>query len=180
MIQETWKDIPNYEGIYQISNYGRVKALAKDIVWCKGNIKHQDEMIMKPMVNHNGYLRIALCNKDHKYKKFPIHQLVATAFIGKKPSPKHVVNHKDFNRKNNFVSNLEWVTQRENSIYSRNNCKSARLNNVSSNTGEHYIYYSRNKYRVSVEILGKYIANKSFKTIEEAIRYRDLVLGDIK
>ena len=104
---EEWKDIKGYEGIYQISNKGRVKTL--------GNNKTKKEKIRDGKIDR-GYKRISLC-KNGKEKKYSIHRLVAEAFL---PNPDNlpVVNHKDENKLNNNVENLEWCTQEYNVNYS--------------------------------------------------------------
>jgi len=111
---EIWKDVPNYEGLYQVSNLGKVKSLERDIVHM-GNISRIKEKVMKPFINRGGYYCVKL-SKNQKYKSFKIHRLVALAFI---PNPNNYecINHKDENKKNNVVSNLEWCTKRYNNEY---------------------------------------------------------------
>lgn len=115
MEQEIWKDIENYEGYYQISNLGRVKSLEryKKIKTKKVLLK---ERIMKPHKQYgksdNEYLDIILY-KNGKSERFYVHRLVAKAFIPN-PENKNQVNHKDKNKQNNNVYNLEWCTQNEN------------------------------------------------------------------
>lgn len=108
-MEEIWKDIEGYEGLYQVSNLGNVKSLRKRIDKGKCH-RHFDEKILKPIETNRGYLRVKLC-KDRKIKKIRVHRLVAEAFIKR---PELEVNHIDGNKKNNKVENLEWVTQREN------------------------------------------------------------------
>lgn len=114
-MEEVWKDIPGYEGIYQISNFGRVKSLERYVRHCRGGNKIIKEKILKPRVVAEGYLQISLCGNI--FKEELIHRLVAKAFI---PNPDNLpqVNHKDENKQNNRVDNLEWCTRIYNQQYS--------------------------------------------------------------
>lgn len=98
-MQEQWKDIKGYEGIYQISNLGRIKNLNTNKILFKAPDK-------------SGYIRIHLY-KNGSFKAFGVHRLVADAFIPNPNNKKHV-NHIDENKSNNCVSNLEWATPKEN------------------------------------------------------------------
>lgn len=114
-----WKDIKGYEGYYQISNYGRVKSLERDVFNSSGCFqRHKKEKIKVPKTTTDGYNAVTLSVDCHD-KTFSVHSLVANAFI-EKPSSDVVldVNHKDTNRKNNFVDNLEWVTHKQNVSHS--------------------------------------------------------------
>ena len=101
---EKWKDVRDYEGLYQVSTYGRVKSLAND-----------KEKILKPVKNTRGYVQVNLY-KDEKMKHMLIHRLVAIAFI---PNTKNYeqINHKDENKINNHVDNLEWCDAKYNCNY---------------------------------------------------------------
>ena len=114
MQKEIWKDIKGYEGLYQISNLGRVKTLKPGYNKIKTNIK-------TPRKCHDGYYRISLY-KNKKIKTYHIHKLVALHFI---PNVNNYscINHKDENKLNNNVNNLEWCTKRYNNIYSINKRK---------------------------------------------------------
>lgn len=105
-MQEIWKDIVDYEGRYQISNLGNVKSLPKI-----NGLYIRKEKILTPKKKKTGYLFVAL-SKDKDIKYFHIHRLVAQHFLPL--SEKIFVNHKDGNKSNNHVSNLEWVTGLEN------------------------------------------------------------------
>lgn len=98
---EVWKWIPNYEGLYQISSFGRVKSF-----------QNKQVKINKPNLSVHGYLQAAL-RKDNRYNYFLVSRLVATCFI---PNPKNLpqVDHADAHKFNNHISNLEWVTGFEN------------------------------------------------------------------
>lgn len=107
-MKEIWRDVSSFSGIYQVSNFGRVKSLRG---WNGKRIVNR-ERILKPTIQHskNGYKRyiVNLFNKTYK-----VHRLVAEAFIPK-INGKNFVNHIDFNPLNNTVLNLEWCTQKEN------------------------------------------------------------------
>lgn len=114
-MKEIFKDIPNYEGKYQVSNLGNVKSLKRRVKYWRGGYKVIKEKILKPQKDFHGYYHVNL-SKDSKTKVKKIHQLVAIAFLGHKPNGhKLVINHKDLNKLNNNVDNLEVVTNRENS-----------------------------------------------------------------
>lgn len=110
---ETWKDIKGYEGYYQISNLGRVKSVER-VYKTKLSYRTVPERIRTP-VNANGYLYCELW-KEGNHKRFAVHRLVAQAFIENPGGLPHV-NHKDGNKQNNAVSNLEWCTQSENNLH---------------------------------------------------------------
>lgn len=113
--KEIWKDIVDYEGLYQVSNLGRIKTLSKNKVTPDGRVGKTKEKIMQ--INHNnwGYCTIALSKKGKK-KRFRIHRLVAEAFIDN-PNNYKEINHIDCNKDNNKVENLEWCTRSYNVKY---------------------------------------------------------------
>lgn len=103
---ETWKDIEEYEGYYQVSNFGNIKNIKTNYV-----IKLND-------INSVGYYRVTLYNPIKK--RFFVHRLVAYHFCdGYKEDL--IVNHKDGNKQNNNANNLEWVTRSENDLHAFNN-----------------------------------------------------------
>lgn len=122
MTKEIWKDIQGYEGLYQVSNFGKVKSLNRTIITYNGITRNMSEKILKPRL-HNGYYNVSL-QKNNQTKYCTIHQLVANAFI---PNPNNLsqVNHKDENKTNNHVDNLEWCTARYNINYGTHNERQA-------------------------------------------------------
>ena len=106
MSGERWKWVPDYEGLYAVSDEGRVMGMPK-----KTHFGH----IMETKQNHRGYEIVYLCKNNSK-KSFAVHRLVATAFCENRES-KPEVNHKDGVKTNNRASNLEWATRSENEIH---------------------------------------------------------------
>ena len=114
---EIWKDIQGYEGFYQISNLGNVKSLERVVDKGNGILQHRKERIMNKRESVDGYY-IAKLNVDKKSTSIAIHILVARHFIDN-PNNYPEVNHKDCNRKNNQVDNLEWCTHQQNVEHSK-------------------------------------------------------------
>lgn len=112
---EEWRDIEGYEGLYQVSNEGRVKSLSKTWTCGKGSVRYEKEKILKQHSIWCGYLRVCL-SKDGENKWFLVHRLVANSFI---PNPNGYaqVNHKNENKKENSVENLEWCSPAYNINY---------------------------------------------------------------
>ena len=102
---EQWKDIEGYDGVYQVSDLGRVRSR-----------KSGEWKVMSASKNRKGYLRLDL-SIDGKRKNASVHRLVAQAFIPNDDESKNQVNHKDENKENNRVDNLEWCTAQYNSTY---------------------------------------------------------------
>lgn len=111
-MEEIWRDIVGFEDYYQISNYGRVKSLKKKTR--NGHCKN--DKILKERIDKKGYVHYAL-KKDGKTYEKKAHRLVAEAFI-ENIYNKPQVNHIDGNKRNNYVENLEWVTNGENQAHS--------------------------------------------------------------
>ena len=104
---EEWKDIKDYEGLYQVSSCGRVKSL---------NYRHAGtEKILKQSTDKSGYKVVSL-SQNNKMKAYKVHRLVATAFLDN-PNDYKEINHIDECKYNNFVENLEWCTHKYNANY---------------------------------------------------------------
>lgn len=150
MIEE-WRAVVGYEGLYEVSNMGKVKRLK----------------VLKPDIVF-GYERVTLC-VNNKPKHYYLHCLVAKAFISN-PENKLFVNHIDNNRKNNTVSNLEWVTQIENINHCIKQGRHAKGEiQGSSNLKNSDIYYIRNSGLPTKELASKY--NQSEVNINRIKRY---------
>ena len=117
-MKEIWKSIKNYEGLYEVSNLGRVKSLNYN--------KTGKEQILKPAKVKNGYLLVGLCN-NKKVKTYHVHRLVAQTFI---PNPNDLpqVNHKDEDKENNCIDNLEWCSAEYNMNYGTRNKRIGKAN----------------------------------------------------
>ena len=107
-MSEQWKSIEGYEGLYEVSNLGRVKALARTH---RHGHRHP-ERIMSQSVSR-GYPKVELSAADGSRRSIPVHRLVCAAFYDN-PEDKRCVNHIDGDKANNHVSNLEWATHSEN------------------------------------------------------------------
>ena len=108
---EIWKDVKGYEGLYQVSNLGRVKSFRKSTKYGM-----PEEIILKPSMINSGYHVVSLYSPNKKKKKFQVHRLVAESFLSNKDNLP-CVNHKDENKTNNCSSNLEWCTYQYNNNY---------------------------------------------------------------
>lgn len=126
-MEEIWKDIKGYEGMYQCSNLGRIQSLDRYVYEHTGKRQFRKGQIMKQRLNPNGYLQVPL-NKNGKRKMLSVHIVVAQAFFVPNNSA-DIVNHKDGNKQNNKANNLEWISYSENNkhAYSNLNRKIVRV-----------------------------------------------------
>lgn len=115
-MEEIWKSIEGYEGLYEVSNLGRVKSLDR-MCW-NGHIwwKKKGELLSN-CVDSGGYHYVGLC-VNGKHKNFLIHKLVMSAFVGEPPIDKPEINHIDEDKSNNCLSNLHYCDRKFNANYS--------------------------------------------------------------
>lgn len=146
MQEEIWKDIPGYEGHYQVSNLGRVKSLSRDS-WNGKVFFKTVERVLRQKKNTNGYLSVTLSKNDKK-KTLRVHQMVAVCFLDHVICGfKLVVDHINGDKTNNNVENLQIITTRMNIIKSRKP-------GTSKYTGVCFDKYS-NKFKATIGFNGK-------------------------
>lgn len=166
------KQVSGYEGIYLVSDTGKV--FSEVFRNNKTVLKRRRELKLSD--NGHGYLYITL-SKNGVRKRVYVHRLVAEHFLCHAPEGA-VINHKDHDRSNNNVSNLEWTTQADNVRYSAELMSHPKKVFKRSNTGNKYIRECKWKkscsYRLCIRQIHVY---KTFKKLEEAIAYRDSLLG---
>lgn len=142
---EEWRDVEGFEGIYQVSNKGRVRSLDRYVY----NHRQKGKVLKPRPKPSTKYLQVGLSDKSHgkKEKHAYVHILVARAFI---PNPRGCkqVNHKDFDKSNNCVENLEWVTDLENKQHYRQSeyakkIEEKRINKLHSKCFERIIKYKK-------------------------------------
>lgn len=173
MQDEIWKDVKHYEGLYVVSNYGRVK-----------NVRTNHYLVQHN--NGRGYLCVDLW-KFNKGRREYVHRLVAMAFIPN-PENKPTVNHKDEDKQNNYVENLEWMTYQENNNYGSHNVKSieTRKNNgVFENQRKRWTEHNPSKenpkYGASNNAARKVICeDKLFECIKDCAEYYDVNYGALR
>jgi len=146
-MEEIWKDIKGYEGRYQVSNLGRVKALRRTV---SGHNQHgewtrtEPEQIMAQKLQNTDRLQVGLRDAEGKRKTFYVYRLVAEAFV---PNPDNLptVNHKNEDHHDNRAENLEWMTKAENNRYGTHiqRCGEALRMSVEMLTdeGQHVAYF---------------------------------------
>ena len=157
MIDEVWRDIPGYENLYQVSDIGNIRSLGN------GSSPNSKPRLLNLKHESNGYIRICL-QKNGKRKYLCVHRLVGFAFINN-PEDKPCINHIDYVRSNNIVSNLEWCTYSENAYHSSENLSRKGTQNGCCKLKEHQVIEIRDKYKNSslnqVELSGQYNVSAS-------------------
>ena len=153
MCNKEWKDITNYEGIYQVSNYGDIRR------WRK---KYKKYDILKLNLDSKGYYKIML-SKNSIVKKFWIHSIVAKEFLNHIPNKMNLtIDHIDNNKLNNYVGNLQIISNRDNII--KGKCKEDKVTGIR----EHILVNGNLTYHAEISIQGYIIRFKRTKNINEA------------
>lgn len=140
---EIWKKIDNFDN-YEISSIGRVRTTDKIIIRTNGRPIPFRGRILKLYKDHKGYLHVNLYNKSHVKRRFQVHRLVAKYFI---PNPNNLpqVNHKDENKSNNCITNLEWCSNNYNINYGNRNYNLSRSLKNNIKTSKIVLQYDKDK-----------------------------------
>lgn len=183
-MEEVWKDIAGYEGLYQVSNFGRVKSLDRVV-----KRKNQPDLpvagkVLRPRFGKNGYAYVIL-SKEGKGKTANIHRIVAMTFLERFDGCE-LVNHKDGNKANNCVENLEWcnfsrIMQHafDNGLVSKEKIAKSVMNpnkqNKSNTSGRKGVYFNKKikKWQAYIRINGVQTYLGVYENIEDAIRARE-------
>ena len=163
--EEIWKDIPGWEGLYQVSNLGRVKSLPRNVTYKDGRVYYVEGCIRKQYSGKDEYKFVILSNAGYK-RRYGIHQLVGMAFLDYKPNgTKMVIDHINNDSSDNRLENLQIVSQRINTFKDKHG--------TSKYIGV-YWNKSRNKWRAMIHINGKKTHIGYFDEEEEAAKaYQD-------
>jgi hypothetical protein len=168
---EYWKDLKGYEGIYKININGDIKSLIRNST----GTNTRKETFLKPFISKNGYKRVAL-SKNSKTIKYLLHRLIAIHFI-ENPNNLKVINHKDGDKLNNELSNLEWCTHSYNSKHGfESNGRKIHLRKLKESEvleiRDKLLNYKRgmvkqlaHEYNVTIWIISLIKNNKTYKNI---------------
>ena len=168
---EIWKDVKGYEGYYEVSSMGRVRRKPGFV---NSRIKNNNKRfvkshILKANLKSNGYLTVSL-SKQHRKKTMLVHRLVAFAFIENDDCTKIVVNHKNCNKQDNRLENLEWVTQKENTCHASRNDLLKTVNRKKIKCKQLNMIFN-GSYEAAEYINNKYFGNsKQVKCLASKIR----------
>lgn len=171
---EQWKDVIGFEGLYQVSNTGKVKSLKRKSTntGSYNGFVSVKEKELKQTINRLGYHVLTLFKDGCRHFRI-VHRLVAEAFLENKNNYKEV-NHKDFNKSNNHVFNLEWCDRSFNINHSfRNREKSSKYTGVSYSK-------ERNKWTAYIDIIDKRLMLGRYNTELDAKNYRQEFINKLK
>lgn len=167
-MEEIWKDVPEYEGYYQVSNLGKVKSIKRTVKYKDGRIFKYPSKILKPIKDTRGYLQVGF-NVSGAKSNHRIHRLVAETFLAKPKIDLISVNHIDGVKINNKLDNLEWVTYSENTKKGYNMGLFEKSREVARERWKNNTYQCK-KVEVTFKDIG---TSKKFKSAREASRYID-------
>lgn len=173
MKKEIWKPVVGYKGLYEVSSYGRVRSLNRIVIDKNGRKMMLKGKILKAGVSSNGYFHLVLCRVGEQ-KSRTVHSLVAEAFLKHKPDGMNslVVDHKDNDKLNNHVNNLQLIT-------SRFNCSKDKKNKSSNYIGVSW-YNRDSKWSADIYIDGKSKHIGRFDVEEDAAQAYQLALWSLE
>lgn len=157
-----WKEIPNYEGIYEVSDKGEIRSVTRTVNHNNGVVRVLRSYILKQTTKKEGYKSCCL-SKNNKKSSFYVHRIVAKCFINN-PENKSCVNHKNGIKTDNYVSNLEWCSYSENETHKANELC----------IGKKVVLNLKN---VNIEVEPIKINNKNCYGYKTQILYKDLIRG---
>ena len=134
--REAWKAIPGYEGLYEVSDLGRVRSLDRMIKLHHGGEYRRKGRIRKLVANNDGYLNVAL-SKEGEQRLYKVHRLVLEAFVGQ-PKEEQEACHNNGDRSDNRLSNLRWGTKKENMADIKKHGRNYWLNRTRCKHGHEY------------------------------------------
>jgi hypothetical protein len=171
-MKEIWKDVAGFEGRYQISNIGRFKSVSRKI-WNGHGYFISKEKMLKGWLDSAGYKRINIYKNKIKHV-YMLHRLVALNFI-ENIKEKPDINHKDGNKLNNHVNNLEWVTKSENTIHAWKTGL-AKPHEVSVEQRMSCSKLNKkNKYKKKKRYSKKLLNNKNFKAVKRKLKKDSII-----
>ena len=169
---EEWKDIPGYEGLYQVSNVGRVRSKPRKV-----HNYTKPGRVLKQYRNISGYLYLSLIDAEGKRSKHSyVHRLVALAFVDN-PNGLTQVNHKNFDKEDNRTENLEWVTPQENILHFREGKLAKKYDEKKKRTLQNKSIQYILDYKDDVCRL--YIEGKSVESVASEVGIGRDMVGDI-
>ena len=170
-MKEIWKDIKEYEGLYQVSNLGKIRTLDRYVNCLYGQKRLLKGQIVKLFKNNSGYFIVSLY-RENKFKNFLVHRLVAQAFIQNSEN-KSEVNHIDGNKENNCVDNLEWVTKSENELHASKTGLTERHKKIVAENNKKI----KSKKVLQYSLNGEFL--KEYCSVSEAARENNFSTGAI-
>lgn len=156
---EIWKNIEGYEGIYEVSNLGRIRSIDRTITTRKGVVRYMKGKLMSLCMDNNNYKHILL-SKENKQTLMLVHRLVAEAFLPN-PDNKTEVNHINTIRTDNRVENLEWCTRKE-------NCNNP-LTKEKQKTTNKRVHSEETRKRISLALKGRKISKESIEKTKQKV-----------
>jgi len=178
---EKWKDIPGFEGYYQASNKGRIRSIDRPVKQWGDAIQIKKGKILSPAISRIGYCVCAL-SRNNKLSSYPVHRLIALAWLGLPDKNNNEINHKDGIKTNNNIENLEWSNRTDNLRHSvrlglmRYNYGQDHHNSKLTNLQRRIIYLERKNGSTLTNLANKY--NVHFSTIARICERQKLINYD--